>query len=423
MRSTTRRQFLRYAGAASALSFAGCAQVERRAAPNVVVVGGGFGGASAARWVKRFDPAVNVTLIEAGTSFATCPFSNYVLGGFRTMESITHGYARFAAAGVRVVHDTATAVDTAKKTVTTAGGNTFAYDRLVMSPGIDIRFGAVPGYDEAAAELAPHAWNAGPQTVLLRRQLEAMDDGGVVIIAVPADPFRCPPGPYERASTIAHYLKAKKPRSKILVLDAKESFSKQGLFLEGWEQHYKDIIKWVPLKDGGKVIKVDAARRTVETDFDTHKAAVLNFIPPQRAGAIAEKAGLTNQTGWCPINHVTFESTQQKDVHVLGDAALISGMPKSGSAANTQAKACAAAIITFLRGGIPTPPITSNVCYSLITPEHGISVTNVWTASVDKFTPNPGGGVSPLKRDAQFRLQEAHFAMSWYANLTREIWG
>jgi NADPH-dependent 2,4-dienoyl-CoA reductase/sulfur reductase-like enzyme len=423
MLGTTRRQFLRYAGAASALALPACAQVASRPTPKVVVVGGGFGGATAARWVKRFDPAIDVTLIEADRSYVTCPFSNYHLAGFRTMESITHGFAGFAAAGVRVVHGTATSVDTAKKVVATAGGGAFAYDRLIVAPGIDIKFGAVPGYTEAAQEAAPHAWKAGPQTVLLRKQLEAMADGGVVVMAVPADPFRCPPGPYERASMIAHYIKTQKPKSKLIILDAKDAFSKQGLFREGWNIHYKDIIKWVPLKEGGKAIEVDAKTLTVKTDFDSHKAAVLNFIPPQQAAAIAHKAGLANQTGWCPINHITFESTLVKDVHVIGDAAIVVGMPKSGHSANTEAKACAAAVVTLIKGQPPAPPVTSNVCYSLITPDYGISVTNVWTGSADKFTANPGGGVSPTGRDAEFRRQEAQFAMSWYANITREIWG
>lgn len=421
MLKSSRRSFLGYTGAASALALAGCSSVAETSGPKVVVVGGGFGGATAARWVKHFDPNANVTLVEANRTFVTCPFSNAVLGGIYSMDQITHGYGTLPKAGVKVVHATATGIDAQKKQLTTGDGP-IAYDRLILSPGIDIRWGALPGYDEAASELAPHAWKAGPQTVLLRKQLEAMADGGTVIMVVPPDPFRCPPGPYERASMIAHYLKTKKPRSKLLVLDAKDTFSKQGLFIEGWNMHYKDIVKWVPLKDGGKVTAVDVKALTAKTDFDTHKANVMNVIPPQRAGAIAEKAGVADQTGWCPVDLVTFESKLQKNVHVIGDAAIMPGMPKSGHSANAQAKACALAVVTLFKGGQPKPAMVSNTCYSLITPDHGISVTNVWQATPEKFDPKVAA-VSPAGRDAQFRKLEANYARSWYANITREVWG
>ncbi len=424
MLKATRRQFLQYAGAAgatSALALSGCA-TPGGAGGKVVVIGGGFGGATAARYVKRWSPNTEVTLVEASKTYATCPFSNYVLGGFLTMDKITHDYAGVTRAGVKVVHERAVAVDTAKRQVKTASG-TLDYDRLVLAPGIDFRYDAVPGYSEAAAEVIPHAWKAGPQTVLLRRQLEAMADGGVVVVAVPPAPFRCPPGPYERTSMIAWYLKNAKPRSKVIVVDGSDSFSKQGLFMEGWKQHYGAMIEWVPFKSAGKVVEVDAKNRTVKTDFETYKGAVLNFIPPQKAGAIAHQAGAADKSGWCPIDFKTLESKLVKNVHVIGDAAIAVGMPKSGSAANTQAKACALAIIDLLSGRPSSAEVTSNTCYSLVTPTHGISVTSVHTITEKGFTPvKDSGGVSPLSRDAEFRKLEADYARGWYAAIVKDVW-
>jgi sulfide dehydrogenase [flavocytochrome c] flavoprotein subunit len=425
MVQATRRQFLRYAGAAGATgaaALAGCAGYEGGAGGKVVVIGGGFGGATAARYIKRWSPNTEVTLLEPSKTYSTCPFSNYVLAGFLTMDKITHDYSGVTRAGVKVVHEAAVAVDTAKRTVKTASA-TFAYDRLVLAPGIDFRYDAVPGYSEAAAELIPHAWKAGPQTALLRRQLEAMADGGVVVLAVPPAPFRCPPGPYERASMIAWYLKNHKPRSKVIVVDGSDSFSKQGLFMEGWKQHYGAMIEWVPFKTAGKIAEVDPKTRTVKTDFESYKGAVLNFIPPQKAGAIAHLAGAADKSGWCPIHFKTLESTLVKNVHVLGDAAIAVGMPKSGSAANTQAKACALAIIDLLSGRPSSAQVTSNTCYSLVTPDHGISVTSVHTITDKGFTPVKGsGGVSPAGRDAEFRKLEADYARGWYAAITKDVW-
>lgn len=419
----SRREFLQLVGAAgvvSALTLTGRVSLAGSSG-RVVVVGGGFGGATAARYVKKFDPSIDVTLIEPNIKYVTCPFSNAVLGGIREIIAITHDYKGLSKAGVKVLHDSVSAVDSVKKTLVTKGGDSIAYDRLIMSPGIDFRFEDVPGYDEAATQMVPHAWKAGQQTVNLRRQLMAMDDGGLVIIASPGNPFRCPPGPYERASLIANYLKYNKPRSKLLLLDAKSKFSKMPLFLEGWAIHYKNI-EWIAGDKGGQVIEVDAKNRVAITDFDKHKAAVFNFIPPQKAGAIAHSAGLTNKSGWCPVDFSTFESTIHKGIHVIGDAAIVTGMPKSGNAANSQAKACAAAVAALLKGDEPTTPMTSNTCYSLITPEHAISVTAVWTASPDGYKKN-SGGVSPMGRDATFRRLEATYARGWYANISRDIWG
>lgn len=421
----TRRQFLKTAGAAgagTALVLSGCAGMEGSGG-KVVVIGGGFGGATAARYVKLWSPNTEVTLLEPARSFVTCPFSNYVLGGFNTMDKITHGYGGLSSAGVKVAHEAATKVDTQKKTVTTASG-TMAYDRLIVAPGIDFIWDGVPGYSEAAAEAAPHAWKAGPQTALLARQLEAMSDGGVVVIAVPRGPFRCPPGPYERASMIAWYLKGKKPRSKVMIVDPADNFSKQGLFLEGWKKHYGDMIKWVPGKDGGRVERVDVAAKTVKTEGETIRAAVMNIIPPQRAGAIARTIGVADNTGWCPIDPLTFESKLVKGVHVVGDAAIAPPLPKSGTAANTEAKVAAAAVVEMLAGRTPASQVLSNTCYSLVTPDWGISVTGIHnTAATGITTPQGSGGVSPAGRDDAFRKQEAAYARAWYASITRDAWG
>jgi sulfide dehydrogenase [flavocytochrome c] flavoprotein chain len=328
----SRRQTLGLLGGAGAgilsLSMPAIAQ---GAGGRVVVVGGGFGGATAAKYLKRGNPKLQVTLVEPAKRFYTCPFTNLHFGGLRTFEQQGHGYDELRGLGVEVVHDLAKDVDGAKKTVTLAGGTTLNYDKLLLSPGIDIRWGALAGYDEAAAQLAPHAWQAGPQTQLLKKQLEAMPDGGLFILVAPDNPFRCPPGPYERASMVAHYFKTNKPKSKVLILDAKENFSKQGLFMEGWKKFYADTIEWVPLSKDGKVVKVDAKALEVETEFGKkHKAAVLNVVPPQKAGFIADRAGVTNQGGWVPIKPQTFESAQVADIFVVGDATVAAPMPKSG---------------------------------------------------------------------------------------------
>jgi len=423
--TTTRRQFLKTAGATgagTALVLSGCAGMGGSGG-KVVVIGGGFGGATAARYVKMWSPNTDVTLIEPSRSYVTCPFSNYVLGGFNTLDKITHGYGGLTGAGIKVVHEAATAVDTAKKTVSTASG-TMSYDRLIVAPGIDFIWDRIPGYSEAASEAAPHAWKAGPQTALLARQLEAMSDGGTVVISVPPGPFRCPPGPYERASMIAWYLKNKKPRAKVIIVDPADGFAKQGLFLEGWKKHYGNLIKWVPGKDGGKVERVDVAAKTVKTEGETIKAAVMNIIPPQRAGAIARTAGVADNTGWCPIDPLTFESKLVKGVHVIGDATIAAPMPKSGTSANTQAKIAAASVVEMLGGRMPSPQVLSNTCYSLVTPDWGISVTAVYNNAGGKITsPQGSGGVSPGGRDDAFRKQESAYTRAWYAGITKDAWG
>ncbi|SFX73422.1 FCSD flavin-binding domain-containing protein [Marinospirillum alkaliphilum] len=426
----SRRNLLKGAGAASLLpllSACGATAISNGTAGRVVVVGGGFGGATAAKYIKRGNPAIDVTLVEPSKTFYTCPFSNLVLAGERSMDTISHNYRELEQVyGVRVIHALAEDVDPVAHTLRLSTGRTLQYDRLVLSPGIDFRWNAIEGYDQQAAELAPHAWKAGPQTLLLRRQLEAMEDGGVYIMAAPANPFRCPPGPYERASMIAHYFSQHKPRSKVLILDAKDNFSKQGLFTSAWKEVYGDRIEWVSLSNDGRVVQVDAARREVVTEFGTrHKASVLNVIPPQKAGFIAERAGVTNESGWVPVNPRTFESERVKDIYVVGDATVAAPMPKSGFAANAQGKVAAAAIVASLEGTDTADPFWANTCYSLISPDYGISVAGVYRLNDEsRIIETPGsGGVSPAGAAASFRRNEAAYAVGWYNAISQDTWG
>src|SRR5918995_701664 len=367
----TRRTFLKLTAAAS---LAAPSIASAQASGRVVVVGGGFGGATAARTLKALEPKLTVTLVEPNPVFTACPFSNNVLAALREISQQQFGYDGVQKAGVVLAQTSATAVDASGKTVTLGDGSKLQYDRLVLSPGIDINWGALPGYDEAAAEKMPHAWKAGAQTVLLRQQLQAMDDGGLVIISSPANPFRCPPGPYERASLIAYWLKIWKPKSKLLILDSKD--------------------------------------------------ALVNIIPPQKAGTIAQKAGVADRTGWCPVEPVAFESTLQPGVHVIGDSAIMGGMPKSAFAANAQAKVCAAAIVELLAGRKAVDPILINTCYSLVAPDYGISVAGVYRPDKGVLADIPGaGGNSPLEVVGGFRGQEALYASSWFKTITTEVFG
>jgi sulfide dehydrogenase [flavocytochrome c] flavoprotein chain len=417
-----RRQFLAAMGAASASHLAAPARAQ--AGPRVVVIGGGFAGATAARAIKGADPRIGVSLVESNRTFTACPFSNLVIGGLRTLTAQEFGYDKIAAGGVDVVFATAIGVDVEARRVALEGGTNLAYDRLIVAPGIDIRWDGLPGYTEAVAAKMPHAWKAGEQTLLLRRQLEAHEDGGVVVMSVPANPFRCPPGPYERASLIAHYLKTRKPKSKILILDAKDSFSKQRLFQEAWKELYPDHLEWVALSKGGRVTSIDAGTQTFITEFGDYKAAVANVIPPQQAGRAAFLAGAVDQTGWCPIDPVTFESKRSANVHVVGDATIAGGMPKSAFSANAQAKVCAAAVVDLLAGRTPIQPKLINTCYSLVAPDYGISVAGVYEPVNGVLTDVPGaGGVSPIEAPRAERTQEALFAEGWFNTITAEVFG
>jgi sulfide dehydrogenase [flavocytochrome c] flavoprotein subunit len=418
-----RRDFLkRTAASAAALSLSAPA-IAQNAGGRVVVVGGGFAGATCARTLKRLDPRIAVTLVEASHTFTACPFSNNVIAGLRDLKAQQFDYKKLEGA-VEITFEPATRIDAGARTVILGEVARIPYDRLVLAPGIDIRWDGLPGYNEAAAERMPHAWRAGEQTLLLRKQLESMNDGGLVVISSPANPFRCPPGPYERASLIAHYLKTRKPKSKLIILDAKDAFSKQGLFLAAWKELYPELIEWVPLSKGGRVTAVDPKTNTLATEFGSHRAAVANVIPPQRAARIAETAGVADKTGWCPIDPVTFESKLQQNIHVIGDACIAGGMPKSAFAANSQAKGCAAAIAKLLAGEKPDEPRLINTCYSLVAPDYGISVAGVYEPRGGVLADVKGaGGVSPANAPRSARELEANFANGWFKAVTEEVFG
>lgn len=405
------------------------ALVQAQTQARLLVIGGGFGGASAANFARRTYPWLNVTLVEPQTRFITCPYGNLVLAGLRQIGDITHSYDGLRARGVTVLHDWATGIDPATRQVRLRGGTTLGYDRLILSPGIALRWGALEGYDEAASATLPHAWVPadGAQTLLLRRQLEAMPDGGVVGLAIPGNPFRCPPGPYERISMIAAYLKRHKPRSKILALDAKEAFSKQGLFLDAWAALYPGMIEWVPANRDGRVVRVDPREKIFETEFgERHRVDVGNVIPPQSAARIAFDAGLTDASGWVPVNPITFESRAAPGIHVIGDANIPGPMPKSGFVANTTAKQAVAAAAAALRGEAPPPAVYFNTCYSHVGEDYGISVVGIFRPNAEgtAIVEVPqSGGVSPRGDLPEQRRLEATYADSWYASITQDMFG
>ena len=395
-----------------------------QSAARVVVIGGGFGGAGCARALRRINDKMQVTLVEPSRTFVACPFSNEVVAGLRDLDAQQFGYDRIAADGVAVIAQAAASVDPQKRTVGLADGSALGYDRLVLAPGIDLRFDALPGYDEAAAAKMPHAWKAGEQTLLLRRQLEAMDDGGTVALAVPAAPYRCPPAPYERASLIAHYLKAKKPHSKVLILDAKDAFSQQRLFETAWKKFYPGMIERISLSQGGRVVSVEPATNTLVTDFGNYDAQVVNVIPPQRAGRIASLAGATDSTGWCPIDPVTFASRLVPNIHVIGDAMIGGAIPKSASAANAEAKACANAIANLIAGMAPAMPRLEGTCYNTVAPGYAFSLSGTYQPRDDIFAEMEGAGfTSPVDAPVEVRKREADQAQSWFKSITVETFG
>jgi len=422
LRPMTRRNIV--AGvAAAALAHGFASPSVAQSSARIVVIGGGFAGASCARALRQIDAKLEVTLIEPNRIFTACPFSNEVIAGLRDLTAQQFGYDRIIAEGVTVIAEAVARVDPQARTVELADGRSIGYDRLILAPGIDLRFDALPGYDKAAAAIMPHAWKAGDQTALLRQQLEAMEDGGLVAIAVPASPSRCPPAPYERASLIAHYLKARKPRSRILILDAKDAFPQQRLFENAWQELYPGIIERVSLSQGGRVTSVDPASRTLVTDFGDYTADVANVIPPQKAGRIAAIAGAVDNTGWCPIDPMTFASTRVPDIHVIGDACLGGGIPKSASAANAQAKACAGAVASLMAGKPPAPATLVGVCYNTVAPGYAFSLSGLYQARDGLFAEVEGATTSPLDAPREVRAREAEKARSWYDSITVDAFG
>jgi len=418
-----RRQFLR-AGAAgfAAAGLVGCATGGGSAArARVAVVGGGYGGATAARYVRMLDPGIEVVLIEPNESFVSCPISNLVLGGFKTMGDITMPYTRLAAQGVRVVRDSATAIDVEKRQVRLARGDPVSFDRVIVSPGVDFMWEALPGMGTAEAQARVlHAWKAGPQTEQLRRQLEAMPDGGVYVLTIPLAPYRCPPGPYERACQVAAYFKAAKPRSKVLLLDENPDVTSKGpLFKKAWAELYAGIVEYRP---NSKTLDVDVAASTAKLEFGDQKGDVLNVLPPMRAGAIAAPF-ITANRRWCEVDWLTFESKAAKNVHVLGDSLLPAPlMPKSATMANGHGKACAAAVVNLLNGESPNPaPTLINTCYSMVSDKLAIHVASVHKYDINDrtFKTVPGsGGVSSAMSES-----EGTYTMSWARNIWADTLG
>jgi sulfide dehydrogenase [flavocytochrome c] flavoprotein subunit len=420
-RPMTRRDVAR--GIAATVAAAGLPRpAVAQGAAHIVVIGGGFGGANCARTMRQLDAKLQVTLIEPNQTFTACPFSNEVIAGMRELPAQQFTYDRIAARGVIVVAQAAANVDPQARTVTLADGSSITYDRLVLSPGIDLRFDALPGYDEAASAKMPHAWKTGEQTMLLRRQLEAMEDGGTVVIAVPAAPLRCPPAPYERAGLIAHYLKAKKPRSKVLVLDAKDGFSQQRLFEAVWKELYGGMIERIALSQGGRVTSVDPASGTIITDFGNYVADVASVIPPQKAGRIAELAGAADNTGWCPIDPTSFASKLVPNVHVVGDACIAGQIPKAASAASAQGRACAAAIVAMLAGKAPETPRLSGACYNTVAPGYAFSLSGVYQPKDGQFV-EVEGTTSPVDASRERRQRDAQGAEDWFRTITVETFG
>lgn len=412
----TRRDLLKLAAAGAAVSSLGACATMGGSKGKVVVVGGGWGGATAAKYLRLWsEGAIDVTLVEPNRSFVSCPISNLVLGGSRTIEQLTTSYDGLRKHGVNVVHDTVTAIDADKRQVRMASGGTLSFDRAVVSPGIDFMFEQVKGMDSAATETIPHAWKAGPQTLLLRRQMESMPDGGVIVMSIPLTPYRCPPGPYERACQMAHYLKTRKPKSKLIVLDANPQVTSKGpLFTRVWKEDYAGIIDY---QANMAVAEVEVTgKRFITSLGDAVKGDVLNLIPPQRAGNIARDAGLiTANNRWCEVNWMTLEAIKVPGVHVLGDATLSApAMPKSGHMANQHGKAAAAAIVEVMNGRAPIPPMMANTCYSFIDDKNVIHVASVHHWVPEKKTMEivtGASGVSGPDR-AQWAL-EGQYAWGW----------
>ncbi|SIO05003.1 cytochrome-dependent sulfide dehydrogenase (flavoprotein) [Rhodovulum sp. ES.010] len=417
-----RRTFLGTAAAASAALSA--PRVLGQAKPRVVVVGGGAGGATAARYIaKDSQGAIDVTLIEPTRTYYTCFFSNLYIGGFRDFASIGHSYGTLAADyGVNVVHDWVTGIDRDAMTVTTANGASLPYDRLIVSPGIDFVEGSVPGWSVAAQNKMPHSWKAGSQTQLLKAQIEAMPEGGTFCMVAPPNPYRCPPGPYERISMVAHQLKANNPNAKILLVDPKPKFSKQALFEEGWQKHYSGMIERIGPDFGGANTSVDPDTMEVDIDGTVETVDVCNVIPAQKAGHIAEAAGLTDDSGFCPIDPATMQSRADANVHVLGDATIAGDMPKSAFSANSQAKVAAMQVRAALTGSNAFPAKYSNTCWSLIDTDDGVKVGASYQATEEKIA-KVDGFVSATGEDAALRKATYEESLGWYAGITSDMFG
>lgn len=418
--SLSRRAFLKWLSATGAVVGSAAPHVARAASARVVVIGAGFAGATAAKYLRMWAPDIDVTLVEREQEFISCPLSNRVLAGVVPLKDLTRSYGKLKARhGVNLVRDEVVGIDTNAQKVRLAGGRTLKYDRLIVAPGVDLLPGEVPGLEQAGDRIL-HAWKAGPQTIALRRQLEAMEDGGVYAITIPKAPYRCPPGPYERACQVAWYFKTQKPRSKVLILDANDDVvSKKGLFTKAWAERYPGIVEYVP---NSEIVEVDAASSTLKLSFEDVRADVLNVVPPQRAGKVALDAGLVNANGrWCSVDFLTYESTAVKHVHVLGDSIMAAPqMPKSGHMANQHAKVCAAAVIALLRGEQANPqPMVTNTCYSFVSDKDVIHVASVHGYVPEKKTMEILPGASGVSAAAS--ELEGRYAESWGLNIWNDM--
>jgi sulfide dehydrogenase [flavocytochrome c] flavoprotein chain len=417
-----RRSFLQLsAGTAGAVAFgrARPAQTHGRVNAKVAIVGGGFAGSSCALALRHLNPAIDVSLIDPDERYTTCPMSNSALVGLRSIDSISVSRRGLERAGVNYLRDRVSSIDTQQRRAHLAGGGELAYDRLVMAPGIRFLWDTPQGYDESASWLMPHAWQAGAQTTLLAAQLRAMRDGGVVAIAVPAGPMRCPPGPFERASLIAAYLRQKNPRAKVLIFDSNNHFPGQDAFTDAWQSLYPGMIEWIPVTQGGAIVRVAPAEMTLYTPQGAHRVDVANIIPPQAPGLPAVQSGLASDHGWCPIKPTSFESTLIAGVHVIGDACIAEPMPKSASAANAQARQCALAIAVSLEGREPPAPLLESVCYSMLAANRALSIQGRFRlvdGTIEQISASQGPNSTPPE-------QEALNAENWYQRILRGSFG
>lgn len=424
MKPFTRRKFGKLAGAAVTAAIGrgllpGPALGQTN--PKAVIIGGGAGGAIVARRLAEDFQGIDVTLIEANKQYTSCFFASRYLGGLRTLADVTHGYRNLAANhAVTVINAAAAAIDGDKKTVILGDGTRLRYDRLIVAPGIELKFDLIDGYDEKTTDLFPHAYKADAQISILKKQLEAMDDGGIFAISSPSRPYRCPPAPYERAAMAAYYLKKYKPRSKILILDSKDEFPMSEVMSEVWEKLYSGMIEWVPAEFGGKIQAVDVKAKTLISSEERFTADVLNIIPDQHAGHIAQVSGLAGKSGWCPIHARTFESRLIPGIHVVGDAIDPGDMPKSAFSANSQARACAAAVGAALTGNkAETLPLT-NICFFLVGQDHGLKLGGTYKATPEGLT-GLSGFLSQVGEIVDTRRDTANEGDAWYAAVTKEM--
>ncbi|MDH3228527.1 MAG: NAD(P)/FAD-dependent oxidoreductase [Alphaproteobacteria bacterium] len=423
MAGKRRRHFLKLTGAALVAAPYLWRRDARAAGGRVVVIGGGAGGAAAARLLATAGKGLEIALVEPKTSYVTCFFSNLYIGGLRSLESLTHNYAALSERyGVKLMHQVAVAIDPAGRTVRLAGGDMLSWDRLIVAPGIDFRWDAIEGYGPEAARIMPHAWQAGEQTALLRRQLEAMEDGGTFLIAPPDTPYRCPTAPYERASLVAHYFKREKPKSRIIILDAKNDFPLQDLFEEAWTRFHPGMIEVLPADFAGGIKGVNPAAMTVMAEDEAFAVAVANVIPPQTAGRIAVQSDLADRRGWCPVDPMTFESTHQPGIHVIGDAALASPMPKAAYAAYRQAEICARAVVEALSGEKAAAGVLGGACWSHVAPDHAVRERAAF-AVIGGALQRIELEISPTGESDAVRAAAARQGGAWYDGITAGMFG